>query len=191
MFVWLCSSNVASWVTPGSFSSSWITRYPSIFRPLTAANFKCCASEWLNMAGLELRMPSQRLSDVGISMLHSFSRAILLAGHSKSFWNKKHSGNENISKFWLGILPQSKHIWTHIYISTDRVTFFIHPQKYRFRSTILPPSSPPFRQDCDSSTSAISGNLWQVSSCASLGLTEVLRWVRWWVWWLWCFLFFP
>eukprot|EP00434_Breviolum_minutum_P003744 symbB.v1.2.003297.t1/scaffold182.1/size414077/10 len=27
--------------------------------------------------------------------------------------------------------------------------------------------------DCDSSTSAISGNLWQVSSCASLGLTEV------------------
>ena len=130
------------------------------------------------MAGLELRMPSQRLSDVGISMLHSFSRAILLAGHSKSFWNKKHSGNENSSKFWLGILPQSKHIWTHIYnyLYTHKPGRYIIPPKNTGSGQ---PSflhrTPPFRQDCDSSTSAISGNLWQVSSCASLGLTEVLR----------------
>ena len=129
------------------------------------------------MAGLELRMPSQRLSDVGISMLHSFSRAILLAGHSKSFWNKKHSGNENISKFWLGILPQSKHIWTHIYnyLYTHKRGHYIIPPKNT--GPVNHPSSivSPFRQDCDSSTSAISGNLWQVSSCASLGLTEVVR----------------
>ena len=76
---------------------------------------------------------------------------------------------------------------TYLYTHKSGHFFLSLAKNTGFRSTILPPSDSPVRQDCDSSTSAISGNLWQVSSCASLGLTEVVGWVRWWVW---CFLFF-
>lgn len=144
MFLWLCSSNVASWVTPGPFSSSWITPYPAIFRPLTAANFKCCASEWLNMAGLELRMPSQRLSDIGI-LCFSFSGAVLSARHSKSFWNKKHSGNEDISKFSTRAPPQSKPIRTFIYTHTNRVTIVSPPKIQGSGEVNRPHQSSPLR----------------------------------------------
>ena len=77
-------------------------------------------------------------------------------------------------------------------VTIKRLGWLVHLKKpHRFPIEIIEKSIGK-SQDCDSSTSAISGNLWQIHSRAALGLTEVVGGDGWWVgggWVMVCVLF--